>query len=239
MRKLYHVIDTPNGPSKDFQRHAYQLPDNKDITVVHYLGDENVASNFPHRNAKHSTTMYVRTCPSYLKSLEKKCEMTRASVVYKKEVAQPSCQPEHVPVCIPRNMQQLRTIRHKQLNHQHISSDELYNLHELAYDIPGFVHKINTFPDLTCVCGLKELLDEADKVLMLNETQQLLSYDTTFQLGNFYDLHYYFATHYSKNDHAFLPFSSSMSASSLKPTSYSFRKQVYTSHPLKNPRLVW
>ena len=35
------------------------------------------------------------------------------------------------------------------------------------------------------MCGLKELLDEAGKVLMLNKTQ-LLSYDTTFQLGGFY-----------------------------------------------------
>ena len=54
---------------------------------------------------------HMFTCPSYVKSLEKKCEMTRANVVYKKGVAQPSCQPEHVPVFIPRNVQQLRTIK--------------------------------------------------------------------------------------------------------------------------------
>ena len=71
-------------------------------------------------------------------------------------------------------------------SHKRISHDGLYNLHELAYNIPGFIHEINTFPDLTCVCGLKELFDEANKALMLNETQQLLSYDTTFQLGNLY-----------------------------------------------------
>ena len=39
---------------------------------------------------------------------------------------------------------------------------------------------------ISCVRGHKEPLDEADKVLMLNKTQQLLSYDTTFQLGDFY-----------------------------------------------------
>lgn len=102
MRKSYHLIDTPNSPSKDFQRHAYQLPGNKDITVIHYLGNEDVASNFPHHNAKHSTSTYVRTCPSYVKTLKKKCEITRVNVVYKKEVAQPSCQPEHVRVCTTR-----------------------------------------------------------------------------------------------------------------------------------------
>ena len=55
-----------------------------------------------------------------------------------------------------------------------------------GYDIPGFIQKIVTFPDLTCICGLSEILEEADKVLMLDEGQQLLSYDTTFQLGDFY-----------------------------------------------------
>ena len=59
-------------------------------------------------------------------------------------------------------------------------------MHEIAYDTPGFVQKIATFPDLVCVCGLQEILDKADKVLMLEERGQLLSYDTTFQLGDFY-----------------------------------------------------
>ena len=48
----------------------------------------------------------------------------------------------------------------------------------LLQNNPGFVWKITTFPDLVCVCGLKELLNEADRVI--------LSYDTTFQLGDFY-----------------------------------------------------
>ena len=188
VKKSYYLLDTPDGPSKAFQRHTYQLPNNKNITVIHYVGDESVASHFPHRNAKHSTTPFIHSCPSYLKKWEEKCQVNKANVVYKKEVAQTSCQPEHVPVCTPRNMQQLRSIRHRRLNQQRIFNDELYNLHELAYDIPGFIQKIVTFPDLTCVCGLPEMLEEADKVLILDEGQQLLSYDTTFQLhvGDFY-----------------------------------------------------
>ena len=53
---------------------------------------------------------HMFTYPLYVKSLEKKCETTRANMVYKK-IAQTSCQPEHVPVFIPRNVQQLRTIK--------------------------------------------------------------------------------------------------------------------------------
>ena len=35
-------------------------------------------------------------------------------------------------------------------------------------------------------CDFKEVLSEANKVITLNESGQLLSYDTTFVLGNFY-----------------------------------------------------
>ena len=53
------------------------------------------------------------------------------------------------------------------------------------HDIPGFVWKIVTYPDLV-IFGLQELLEELDKVLLLDCDHQLLSYDTTFQLGDFY-----------------------------------------------------
>ncbi len=36
------------------------------------------------------------------------------------------------------------------------------------------------------MCGLDELIEDANKLLMLSNTFQLLSYDTTFQLGDFY-----------------------------------------------------
>ena len=42
------------------------------------------------------------------------------------------------------------------------------------------------FPDLVYICGLQEILDEADNVLTLQTPAQLLSYDTTFQMGDFY-----------------------------------------------------
>lgn len=69
-----------------------------------------------------------------------------------------------------------------------LSHDALYNLHELAYDITEFVHKISTFPDLVVVCGLKPMLKEVNHLLQLHlkTSHQLLSHDTTFQLGDFY-----------------------------------------------------
>ena len=42
------------------------------------------------------------------------------------------------------------------------------------------------FQHLICILGLKEIMEEMDRVLQLNEVGQLLSYDTTFNLGDFY-----------------------------------------------------
>ena len=44
----------------------------------------------------------------------------------------------------------------------------------------------NDFFDLVCVCGMQEMLKELDRVLLLGDCGQVLSYDTTFQLGDFY-----------------------------------------------------
>ena len=44
------------------------------------------------------------------------------------------------------------------------------------------------FPHLICILGLKEIMEEMDRLLQLNEVGQLLSYDTTFNLGDFVSL---------------------------------------------------
>lgn len=75
--------------------------------------------------------------------------------------------------------------RHRQ--RLRISHDSLYNLHELSYGLSDFVHKIVTFPDVIVICGLKQMLVEVNRLLQLkSQDAQLLSYDTTFKLGDFY-----------------------------------------------------
>ena len=94
--------------------------------------------------------------------------------------------PVLAPVETPRNIKQLRNMRYKYLRKCRISQDALFNIHEIAYDIPGFVRQITTYPDLECVCGLEEIAKELEKLLYLKCPSQLLSYDTTFKLGDFY-----------------------------------------------------
>ena len=68
-----------------------------------------------------------------------------------------------------------------------LSHDTLYNLHEVAYDLNGFIHEIETYPNLTVICGLKHLTGQLNSLIQLkSDIPILLSYDTTFQLSDFY-----------------------------------------------------
>lgn len=187
VRKTYFQLDTPSGPSSEFVKHSYELMPSNGYVFIHYLGNEKVACDFAHRNSKHHMTRkYTRTCPSVIRGIENECVASTMAKVYRKNITKPT-PASHVPVLQARNSQQVENVRNKKLREQRISHDSLYNLHEIALDIPQFVHKIETYPDLLCVCGHKGVLDELDKVLLLSSpSSQLISYDTTFQLGDFY-----------------------------------------------------
>ena len=139
-----------------------------------------------------------------MKKIAKECETRKANVVYKEEIGQANTTSNQAPTVLPRNLKQLQNMRFKHLQQLRLSRDDLYNLHEISYDIDGFVHKIITFPDLTCICGSSSILNEANKVLQLKDPGQLLSYDTTFQMGNFMFQHSFFVTSYLKRILAFL-----------------------------------
>ena len=187
VKKSYFQTLTSNGPSADFSRQAYELVDKADGTIlVHYMGDEKAAEGFSHGNSKHCERMHVRTCPSVLRTLDEKCLSNATAKVYKSEITSGVPPASHISVLHPRNSKQVENIRFKQMQKRRISHDALYNVHELALDLPEFIHSIHTHPDLVCVAGQKALLNQLDRVLMLDSTPQLLSYDTMFQLGDFY-----------------------------------------------------
>ena len=70
-----------------------------------------------------------------------------------------------------------------------LSRDALYNLHELAYD-GDFVHRITTFPDVEIFLYSPHILSTFQTLLSRCHCENLpviqLSYDTTFNMGDFY-----------------------------------------------------
>ena len=113
-------------------------------------------SDFPHRSSsKENTQPFFRICPSYLKKCEYLLEGKKPNIVYKQEIATTNCNSKLAPVMTPRNLKQLRNLRFKSLNFTRISRDALYNLHEIAFDLPNFVWKITIFPDFVDLKSLQ------------------------------------------------------------------------------------
>lgn len=183
---------TPEGNNNLFRRNAYSLLADQfpALTLVHYLGDEMIAIDFPHGNSKRSTVPqppHVRTCPSVLKTIAKSDKVP--SNVYKKAIAENNCAPAYQPILNPRNTKQVANVQANQRKKFRLTHDALFNIHELANDLDGFIAKIITYPDLVLICGSKSMAHELDQVLQSKSTSsapQLLSYDTTFQLGDFF-----------------------------------------------------
>ena len=76
IKKSYFQIDSPdNGASHAFTKHAYQLlsptTDKGNAVLIHYLGNEAAAVDFPHGNSSQLTRAHVRTCPSVIEKLKK------------------------------------------------------------------------------------------------------------------------------------------------------------------------
>ena len=168
-----------------FRRQVF-LPLHDDHQIlIHYLGDETVAEDFPHGNSKSQNRNFTRTCPSVLKKLATVADLP--SNVYKEVVANNNYPPELQPALLPRNSAQIANLQQRERQKLRLTHDALYNAHELAYDMDGFVKTMTTYPDLILICGLTELTNELNLLLQIESEQpQLLSYDTTFQLGDFY-----------------------------------------------------
>ena len=99
----------------------------------------------------------------------------------------PQCLPGEQPVLLPRNLKQIKNLQAKDRQSIRLSHDALYNTHELAHGLEDFVYKIITFSDLIIICGLKAVLQELDRIISaVTKRPILLSYDTTFRLGDFY-----------------------------------------------------
>ncbi|XP_065645994.1 uncharacterized protein LOC136076623 [Hydra vulgaris] len=62
-----------------------------------------------------------------------------------------------------------------------LGTESFLTLHELAYMIPGFVWSISTYPDLSVLFGMQNLISQLAMC-----SQNFFSYDTTFNLGDFY-----------------------------------------------------
>ena len=81
------------------------------------------------------------------------------------------------------NMQP-RNLRYSLRHNSRLGPDSFYNLHTLAYEVGGDVRQITTFPIWRWRLGWRSCWKTCRGNCSLTHLRR--SYDTTFQVGNFY-----------------------------------------------------
>jgi len=167
MTKLHYQLQLQSGLTKEFKKLVYRVYANPDLVIVHYVGDSTVAIDFPHGNSNKPAN-FLPAAKSLTITMGDKatslCSLQAATLE----------EPEQFQ---PRNNNQKRYFERK----SELNADSFMVLHELAYVIPQFIWQITTYPDLTVFFGLPQFFSLLDSCYSI-----LLSYDTTFQLGDFY-----------------------------------------------------
>ena len=85
-----------------------------------------------------------------MKTIEQEVKHNIPLNVYKEKVSEQQPNQPHIP---PRNLIRVQNIKAKQSQHNWKSRDAISNAHELAYNAPGFVRFIATYPDLIVIMG--------------------------------------------------------------------------------------
>ena len=109
------------------------------------------------------------------------------SVHYKEKVCSSSVPATHEATLKPRNPRQVTNAQAQARKGRRYTQDDLFNLVELTYDIQDYTHRMFLVPELGVVLGHRAMLQEFRAVLCTKGQQpQLVSYDTTYNLGDFY-----------------------------------------------------
>ena len=191
MKKYFYLLIKTEGKKritdKRFRMEIFtsQEDAHKGTVVIHYIGDETLSVPIPHGNSLRQTRILIRPKPSVSTNIEESVKGNAdkpAQKIYKEPVTE-----GHSVTDKPGNIRQVHYIREKARTEERPTKDAITNLQAMAYEDEGFIHYIATYPDLVCIAGLEEMLVHLNAILQIvPKVEQLLSYDTTFSVGDFY-----------------------------------------------------
>ena len=172
-----------------FTRSAYIFKDKPDwpYVVIHYRGDESVFVPRPHGLSVTNTRPHERTCPSVLSAMKPKVLQNSCGKVYAENVTSGQTNAVHQGILNARDKKQVKNMATAQRNKYRVSHDEIFGSLQIAHHVNDFVKLLSIYPDIRVVLGSKDILSELNRVLAVKSDEPaLLSYDTTFNVGDFF-----------------------------------------------------
>ena len=92
-------------------------------------------------------------------------------------------------VATPRNLKQAQNVKAKLASQSKIHDDSIFSLYEICHQEMFFIKELTLYPELTIIFGHEQAIILANRLLIRSHhnkhIEQLLTYDTTFKLGDF------------------------------------------------------
>lgn len=201
VKKQYFIGKLPQGKTQAFQKHCYILVDEQRSpypVLLHYIGDETVMVDYPHGNAKKSSSAYYATAPSVRKDIANRSKTAMPTQIinsFKTVPDSPVISNEGEvkdvnPVLTPRNKSQIRNIRRKQKisnkKEGAVKHEDLVTLHSLGTELVGFTHYVSTHPEFACIVGLNDFAVEIESLLKLTNNMLVFTFHECYKVGRYY-----------------------------------------------------
>ncbi|CAF0941334.1 unnamed protein product [Didymodactylos carnosus] len=178
-KKLYQVAQTVSK-EKEFEKHVYVSSKNPSDMVVHYIGDE------------QKGIQKLKTPKSVLNKIDLLVETITPAQVYRNLIS------GNENADKIRNEQQIISRRNLHLRKQKLSHDELYNVYDMGFELPNFVHSYSLLPNyLTEI--MKTLCPEIDdgRCVIVTDNEKSFKNAFMFHFPNLRQYRYW--NHLDKN----------------------------------------
>ncbi|RWS24903.1 uncharacterized protein B4U80_13156 [Leptotrombidium deliense] len=191
----------PDNYSTDYQKQItcdLDYETNNTYVIVHYLGNREAFKPFAHGNSKLDRP-FVATKKSTLTTMTQRIaekrtpQETYADVqqAVRKGFTDPDEFEKHEPSAAPRNLKQAQNIQYQHNIQNKVSYDEVFALYEFwTQEFNDTLLKFDLSPEFIVIFGHPTAVQLGNRLLKENcqdnTLPQLLSYDTTFEVGHFY-----------------------------------------------------
>ena len=174
------------GKKVNFTKQVTELLDRTHQRVlIHYLGDDDqIIEEAPHGNrVKNTSREHLRTMPSVLKTITE--SNFDPGKTYKTMVTNPSVPSSSFATGVPRNRKQIENKQYNEKKSKAVDRCGIYGTIEMNEELSNFVTDLTLIPHLRVIMVNENLLSMWSRQAC-DVKCNVLSYDTTYGMGDFY-----------------------------------------------------
>ena len=192
VHKTRFYISFGSKKDKRWTRMVYYMPGVKAserIYLIIYQGDVEFASTAPFNDLTNKKVLEKIKAQRQEKP-QKVYQQNLGETMKELDVYQGEIKDKYEQVYSVKNLQQIYNIQHNERLRKEIGPDMIVNILEIRAHFDNYIHEFKLVPELQLIVGTKECVEYCERLLDYSrsntDAKQCLSYDTSFNLGDFF-----------------------------------------------------